>query len=126
MMTRERFGEILDELACELPAAFYEKLERGICVLSRVKFHTAAPGLCVMGEYERDPVMGRQIVIYYGSFLRVLGNAPEDEWRTEMRRVLRHEFRHHMEGLAGQRDLEIEDERQISEYVRNVRGEDAP
>ena len=33
MMTRERFGEILDELACELPEAFYEKLERGICVL---------------------------------------------------------------------------------------------
>ncbi len=127
MVTQERFCEILDELAYELPEAFYEKLNGGICVMTRVKFHSVARDLCVMGEYERHPVLGRRILIYYGSFLRVFGGAPEEIYRPEMRKVLRHEFRHHMESQAGDRGLEIEDERRISEYLSGVSGgEDEP
>ena len=52
----------------------------------------------------------------YGSFRRVFRHLDEDELRTEMRRVLRHEFRHHVEGRAGVRDLEEWDADQIRAY----------
>ena len=40
----------------------------------------------------------------------------EDELTEEMRKVLRHEFRHHVEGRAGVRDLEVWDAEQIAMY----------
>ena len=61
--------------------------------------------------------MGNQIVIYYGSFMRLYSNAPAQKLESELRAVLRHEFRHHMENRAGERDLEIEDERWLREYL---------
>lgn len=63
--------------------------------------------------------MGRGIIIYYGSFARLLGNLNETELKEEMRKTLRHEFRHHMEGLAGERGLEKEDEKDLSDYLNN-------
>ena len=42
----------------------------------------------------------------------------------EMRKVLRHEFRHHVEGRAGVRDLEVWDEEQIAAYRAQSREED--
>ena len=61
--------------------------------------------------------MGNQIVIYYGSFMRLYGKAAGQTFERELRAVLRHEFRHHMENRAGERGLEIEDERQLREYL---------
>ena len=40
-----------------------------------------------------------------------------------MRKVLRHEFRHHIEGRAGVRDLEVWDEEQIAAYRARNRKE---
>ena len=97
----DRFEEILGELAEELPAEFYTGLNGD---------------LYIMGEYRNDPSTGRCIVLYYGSFRRVFRHLDEDELRTEMRRVLRHEFRHHVEGRAGVRDLEEWDADQIRAY----------
>lgn len=104
----DRFEEILGELAEELPAEFYTGLNGGILIEDRHPLHPADRNgdLYIMGEYRNDPSTGRCIVLYYGSFRRVFRHLDEDELRTEMRKVLRHEFRHHVEGRAGVRDLE--------------------
>ena len=114
----DRFEEILGELAEELPAEFYTGLNGGILIEDRHPLHPADRNgdLYIMGEYRNDPSTGRCIVLYYGSFRRVFRHLDEDELRTEMRKVLRHEFRHHVEGRAGVRDLEEWDAEQIRAY----------
>ena len=72
--------------------------------------------LYVMGQNHIDPAMGKYIVMYYGSFKRAYRHLDEDELTEEMRKVLRHEFRHHVEGRAGVRDLEVWDAEQIAMY----------
>jgi len=109
MISIDRFEEILSDLAEEIPQSFYEELNGGIVV---------EPGylLYVMGQYRIDPAMGKYIVMYYGSFKRAYRHLDEDELTEEMRKVLRHEFRHHVEGRAGVRDLEVWDAEQIAMY----------
>ena len=58
------------------------------------------------------------IYIYYGSFLEVYGELGEKELEEELRETLLHEFTHHMESLAGERGLEIKDEKELWEYRR--------
>ena len=64
-----------------------------------------------MGEYCNDQ-MGRYINLYYGSFaaLAERENWSEEDWDAELYETLAHEFTHHVEGLAGERGLEIQDE----------------
>ncbi|MDO4270901.1 MAG: metallopeptidase family protein [Eubacteriales bacterium] len=118
MISIDRFEEILGALAEELPEAFYEELNGGILVDPGRPLHPADEhgDLYIMGEYRVEPAMGKYIVMFYGSFRRVFGNLDEARLTEEMRKVLRHEFRHHVEGRAGVRDLEVWDEEQISAY----------
>ena len=60
--------------------------------------------------------MCKYIVSYDGSVNRSYRHVDEDELTEEMRKVLRHEFRHHVEGRAGVRDLEVWDAEQIAMY----------
>lgn len=118
MISIERFGDILEELAEELPQEFYEELNLGVSLEPRAKAHPQSRNgdLYILGEYSRSN-MGQSIVIYYGSFERLFGELGEEEARDEMRRTLRHEFRHHIEWRAGERGLEKEDEKRLSEYL---------
>ena len=43
----------------------------------------------------------------------------EEQLTEELREVLRHEFTHHIESLAGERGLEIKDENQIRDYLEH-------
>ena len=118
MITVDRFAEILDEMACELPIEFYDELNLGISISPESKIHPEAKAddLYILGEYQNSP-MGNGIVIYYGSFTALFHDLSEAELMGELRKTLRHEFRHHMEYRAGERGLELEDERQLSEYL---------
>ena len=122
----DRFEEILGELAEELPAEFYTGLNGGILIEDRHPLHPADRNgdLYIMGEYRVDPAMGKDIVMCYGSFRRVFRGLDEAALTEEMRKVLRHEFRHHVEGRAGVRDLEVLDEAQIAAYRAQSREED--
>ena len=68
-----------------------------------------------------DPYLGRSIVIYYGSFEPVFGDLSPLELRRELRDTLRHEFRHHVEALAGENGLDLEDEAWLAEYLEESR-----
>ncbi len=111
----EEMQDILDELAEEFPPEFYHNLEGGIVLLRRAK-RGAEDGLFVLGEYIRGGGLGRHIAIYYGSFLRVHGGLSRSRMKAQLRETLKHEFTHHFESLAGVRNLEVQDERELEEY----------
>lgn len=127
-MTLEHFSQLADEVADEIPPEFFRKLNGGIILQTRSKLHSQsrpdAP-LYVMGEYCRSHMMGRHIVIYFGSLNRIYGHCSDEDMKKHIRSTIFHEFRHHLESLGGSRELEVEDEIRLAEYRRKYHVEDS-
>jgi len=123
MISITEMEAMLDELAAEFPLELYRKLNGGIILLPEAKRHQndKANNLYVMGEYHRDRNLGRFIAIYYGSFAQTARHLSREQLREKLMGTLKHEFRHHIESLAGERDLEIADARYIAEYLKKIR-----
>ena len=117
MFSIDEINEMLDEIAAELPDEVFRELNGGVSLLPETRRSESDPdgGLFTLGEYRRDQ-MGRYIVIYYGSVCAVYGGSPWEVMRTNLKKLLQHELTHHLESLAGERDLEIEDEKDLDEY----------
>lgn len=128
-MDIRQVGDILDMLAEELPPEFYRELNGGILLVPEAKPSQHGPDLLIMGEYIRSS-LGRMIKIYYGSFEKMYSWMDEAQLTEQLREVLRHEFTHHIESLAGERGLEIKDEEQIRDYLeqsaRRLQKNEAP
>ena len=119
MYTIDDVQAMLGQIAEELPEDFFRDLNGGIILLEQCKTHPESAGdLYIMGEYSRRRDMGRHICIYYGSFLRLYANAPEQVLRKKLRDTLLHEFTHHLESLAGERGLEVKDKIRLEAYRR--------
>lgn len=110
----------LTEMADELPDAIFEGLNMGIRVSEEVclspQSDPSSP-LYILGIYSKNN-MGRQIVIYYGSFARSFGylkNNPE-KLKERFRHTLHHELTHHLEHQGREFDLEFEDHLQMQDY----------
>ena len=118
MFTIDEINEMLDEIAAELPAEVFRDLNGGVSLLPETRQSQADPGggLYTLGEYRHDQ-MGRYIVLYYGSICIVHGSDTREALQANLKKLLTHELTHHLESLAGERDLEYEDERKISEYL---------
>lgn len=118
MITIERFTELAEEVTCELPEELFSELNLGVSVLDETRQHpqSVRDDLFVMGEYRRSS-MGKGIVIFYGSFARVFADFSEEALKNEIRKTIRHEFRHHWEGLSGERGLEVQDEMDLADYL---------
>ena len=119
MYSIEEINEMLDEIALELPEEVFRELNGGVSLLRETKRSVADPdgGLYTLGEYRRDQ-MGRYILLYYGSICIVHGGDTREDMRLNLKRVLTHELTHHLESLAGERDLEIRDEVDLDEYFQ--------
>lgn len=124
MLTIDEFTEEMEKISEELPEEFYNDLNGGILILpdTRVSPHSRANDLYIMGMYRRSASMGRFIEIYYGSFVKLFSHLPKEALIEQMREVLFHEFTHHIESLAGERGLEIKDEKQIQTYLAQFKG----
>jgi len=122
LYTIEEINEMLDEIAAELPEEVFRELNGGVSLLVETKKSSKDPdgGLYTLGEYRRDQ-MGRYIVLYYGSLCAVHGNSSEKKMRKHLRDVLTHELTHHLESLAGDRSLEIEDAKNMHNYFSRKR-----
>lgn len=118
MISLEEFETIVQEIIDTLPEAFFRELNGGVIVRQEEKLHPASVGndLFIMGEYQIRRYLGRFVVLYYGSFARCCGGWPREIFQEKVRKVILHEFRHHLESLAGERDLEIEDAVEIAQY----------
>ena len=117
ILSFDQVGDLLDEMAEEFPEEFYQDLNGGISLLPETVEDPAGEDLYIMGEYCND-MMGRYINLYYGSFaaLAQQENWTEEDWEDELYTTLAHEFTHHVEGLAGERGLEIKDEQFMEEF----------
>lgn len=113
----ESFRRLVASLLDRIPALFMKDLDGGILVTEETRPDPQTPGLFIMGEYVVDePGLGCYVVLYHGSFLEVLGRSGESDWEREAWETVLHELRHHLEGKAGIRDLEREDEESIAAY----------
>ena len=115
MLSISEVGDILDRLAEELPPEFYRDLSGGILLVPEAKHSQYSDELVTLGEYSVSQ-SGRMIKIYYGSFEKLYGWMNEEQLTEELREVLRHEFTHHIESLAGEGGLEIKDEEQLRRF----------
>lgn len=122
-----RFREIVSEEMDLLPQYVFEELSGGVLVEKKAKLSpdSVADDLFIMGLY-RWGGLGKQVTLFYGSFVEVYGDASEKTYRAKIRDTLRHEFRHHMETRAGEfgkGSLLEEDARRRERYIRARRGD---
>ena len=127
MTDPERFENIVSELLDELPEAFFRELSGGVIISGDAPrpHYAVSDDIYIFGEY-RISGLGRQVVIYRGSYDRMYPNADESFLRRDLRRVIRHEFRHHMEflsGVHGSNSLEADDIRAKNDYLRRHKEE---
>ena len=128
MITTEQYNTIITELLDELPEEFFRELSGGVIVSEASVIPDYAQGndLYTMGQYQIYSGI-RQIVMFRGSFNRAHPNVDLFEAKELLRGILRHEFRHHLEFLAGihnSSSLEAEDERMKWEYLSHFRDRD--
>ena len=119
MLTFNQAGDLLDQRAERFPPEFYRDLNGGISLLPEaLPDPDFPPGeMYILGEYRND-MMGRYINLYYGSFAALAQQEDwtDAAWEEELYTTLAHEFTHHIEGLAGERGLEIQDTLDLEEY----------
>lgn len=120
MITIDRFQELADEAAADIPQEFFDHLNGGIVILPQRKLHPESrpeSPLCVMGEYTHSHMMGRNILLYYGSIMSGYGHLDDESLKNEIRRIILHEFTHHLESLAGTNQLEVDDAVRLRRYL---------
>lgn len=123
----ERIDEVqetLEEICESIPAYAFDHLNGGIILSEEKKYHAEARNddLLIMGEYQRS-ILGNMIKIYYGSFMEMYRFSSKDRLKEKLEEVLLHEFTHHLEFLANEWGLVIEDKKFLEEYRKGTNNE---
>lgn len=111
-LTIEHAQEILDLLYDQIPDVIFRELNGGVVLTPETVWQPPSVGenLLILGQYHVNTNgLGRYITIYYGSVMRAYGNLSDEEIAVKLKELLHHELTHHLESLAGDRSLEIED-----------------
>jgi len=127
MIDFDEFGELLDEIANSFPSEIYTRLNGGVNLLPDERVHPESLSnndLYVLGEYHVNR-LGRYINIYYGSFMRRYANYPVPYLKRQIEHTLKHEFLHHLESLAGEDGLEVQDRIFLERYRQRFRRDEA-
>lgn len=111
MLTFDETAALLDDIVDALPPELTEGLTGGIYLVPEPKPHPVLPfpKYMVMGEYINQHQLGSHIFVCYGSVIAAHPDADVAEMRNILRDIVQHELRHHVEGKAGSKTLEIED-----------------
>ena len=122
MISLDEYKSIVSDLLDELPGEFFRELSGGVIVsdATLVPSYARVNDLFTLGLYKIFSPGVRQIILYKGSFDRAYPQATLQEAKKILRGVIRHEFRHHLEYLAGIHDstsLEAVDEREKRKYL---------
>lgn len=115
-MSFETFGMLLDEITDSLPQEIFINLNGGVNLLPEAMPSHEADGVYVLGQYHYGGSLGRYINIYYGSFMQLYGGSSPQFIKQQIDHVLRHEFLHHLESMAGEKELEIKDAIKMSRF----------
>ena len=126
--TYEQMGDWLEEIVGEFPDAFFEELDGGIqleeAALPDPDF---PPGeMYIMGEYCHD-MLGRYIVLYYGSFAALAEREDwgQETWEDELYTTLSHELTHHMESRGGLHALDDRDAEELAAWRQEYESGDS-
>lgn len=116
--------EILENICESIPSYAFDHLNGGIILSEDKKYHeeSRADDLLIMGEYQRS-ILGNMIKIYYGSFMEMYRYSSRERLREKLEEVLLHEFTHHLEFLANEWGLVIEDKKFLEEYRKGKNNE---
>ena len=114
-LSLDEFEALYGHFVDELPERLCRELNGGFLLLPETKKDGE---FYIMGEYVEDPVMGCAILLYYGSFAGLLGEAPREEWEKELLDTAVHELRHHLESLAGVDDLVREEMAELEAFLK--------
>ena len=117
ILTYEQMGDLLEEVAAQFPDIFFQDLNGGIQLEEDALPDPDFPEgeMYIMGEYCHD-LLGRYILLYYGSFAALFAEENEDVWREELLATIAHEFTHHMEDTAMLHALDDKD----AEFLRQA------
>ena len=118
MYSIEQVNEILNSIADNIPHKFYKGLNGGIILDEQIKYHDESvedQPLIILGQYIRDR-LGAKIKIYYGSLMQLYPFVSEQYLKDRLEEVLQHELLHHVEYMAGEYGLVIEDEEKLQRY----------
>ena len=126
MLSLNAFERIANRLYDRIPPRLLEGLNGGIIISEEAEQRDPdLPDVYVLGEYVEDPYgLGCYIVIYYGSFRKVLADSDPKEWEKELWETIVHELRHHVEARAGVDDLDMEDLWELEQFRRQRRDEE--
>lgn len=116
--------EILEDICESIPSYAFDHLNGGIILSEDKKYHeeSRADDLIIMGEYQRS-ILGNMIKIYYGSFMEMYRYSSRERLKEKLEEVLLHEFTHHLEFLANEWGLVIEDKKFLEEYRKGKNNE---
>ncbi len=109
---------MLNDIYDEIPKEVLKDLSLGVLLKNEEMLHKESvpeKPLYILGQYVRSN-LGRQVVLYYGSFMKVHGHLPEEGFKEKLAETLYHELTHHMEDLGGEWDLEKDDFIQLQKY----------
>ncbi len=126
MLSYQRFCRLAQEAWAQVPAPLTAALPGGLTILRRAKADPELPDVFLLGEYVEDPWLGSRIVLYYGSFLEVFRDAPDQEVEEELKATIRHELRHHVEAQAGVHDLDQADLQEREAWLAEQRQPPSP
>ncbi|PKM49394.1 MAG: hypothetical protein CVV02_16145 [Firmicutes bacterium HGW-Firmicutes-7] len=96
----------------EIPPILLKDLNMGIHVSPNKQQDEEEKDYYIMGEYIEDE-MGNQIVLYFGSFRYFLENKSLKTWQKEIIDTIKHELLHHIEAMAGQEDLALQEDIEV-------------
>ena len=116
VLSFDEFSKLLDEVADALPPEIFKNLNGGISLMPEALTHPDEEGLFILGQYHAGGYLGRYITLHYGSFMELYGGRTRARLKLEIDRVLRHEFLHHLESMAGEKELEIKDAIDLARY----------
>lgn len=120
MMTYDECKEILENFMDTLPPALFDGLNGGVLLLEELIEDEHE--LLILGQYHIDDNgLGRYVTIHYGSMVEAFFDVPKEEFARELVDVLKHELLHHVESLAGDRSLEIQDEIDLERFLDEMK-----
>ena len=118
MLTYAESEEAVAQMVEELPQEILDGLNCGVILRPDTLYDD--DGLLILGQYHVEPMgLGRYVTINYGSMVVVYGHLSKNAFRKKLRYVLHHELTHHLESLAGDRSLEIQDAIDKRKYMGN-------
>ncbi len=130
VMTFDDFSRVAQEAFQSVPKAYREGVD-GVTTVEAVKTHPELPGVVTLGEcltqafnseWQGPETTRSRVVLYYGSFRKMVEEDPDFDWEGELWATLTHELQHHLESLADEDALEAMDYA-VDESFKRERGE---